>query len=683
MAWYRDRLDEGRESALEHWLGRNQLGRTRDLEDVERLDWELWLLSLLVIMLLLIAYVLNHSPQLLGTFDYVLKPIEMEAYVDGLAVLILLFCLYVIQKHRQLAAARRRVIAGQVEQEGLARRLALIECLLEFTSSADELLDVADSLERVLDTVREEMAADCAHLWSVDPDEDALVLSACAGTSRIEPGIRITFGEGLAGWVAERCEALLLNEPADLDLFPGLPAAEKVRGSALLVPMCIDGDIQGVLGVETHTSGSRFTHADQKLLMIFAASLAAARAKNILIEQLTHTLQRVRETQLQLVQTEKLAGLGEMLAGISHELNNPLSVVVGHTELLLREEGVKEKTRDRLEKMGEEAMRAKRLVENLLRIAKGEGSPREPADLNTVVTQSVGLLQYQLDLEGIVTEMNLEEDMPPAVLNPFRVQQLIFNVVNNARQALQEEQSDNRILSITTEYLEEGVGDRDGPKPAVHLEISDTGPGIPEEDLQHIFDPFFTTRDVDGGTGLGLSISYRTVKEHGGVIEAGNHPEGGAVFSIWLPVDLNAELPETPAERVRNGDKAVVEPGVVLIVDDEPRVREVLEEVLTLLGHAVISAGNGKEALEQVSGEEKPDAIVLDLKMPVMDGQEFFAELQDNYPGLAERVLFLTGDTLSPGARKFLEKSRRPYMSKPFTFNELKDHVEQMMGNSN
>lgn len=683
MVWKREREEERRVRTLERLLGEGSPGGAPTLEDVDRLDWELWLLSFLVILLLLLAYVLNHSPELLGDFEYVLKPLELEVYVDGLAVLVLLFCLYVIQKHRQLNRARCEILLGQIEQESLARRLSVIECLFEVSSAAGEVVGKGEPLGEILESLRREMRADCACFWLSDPDRRRLELNAVAGESARKPGERIAFGSSFAGWVAERCEPLLLSEPIDFEAFTDLADTERRIASALLVPLVVEGLTHGVLGVEARSGNRTFTLGDRKLLQIFAGSLAAALAKNLLIEQLKESLQRVQEAQMQLIQTEKLASLGEMLAGISHELNNPLSVVVGHSELLLRSEDVGPETRERLEKMSQEAMRAKRLLENLLRIAREDGSPREPADMNEVVRQSVGMLHYQLNLDGIEAEMNLADELPATVLDTFGVQQLIFNIINNSRQAMRAVPAGQRHLYIRTEYLEEGTGAKEGPKPAVYLEIRDTGPGIPESDLSRVFDPFFTTKDMREGTGLGLSICYRTVQEHGGAIEVGNHPDGGALFSIWLPVDLEAKLPGKKPEPAGPRESAPLEPGTVLIVDDEVRVREVLEEVFTLLGHTVISAGNGKEALERIEEGDPPDAIVLDLKMPVMSGQECYEEIVKRSPRLAGRVLFLTGDTLSREARRFLADSDRPYLSKPFTFNELRDHVEALMRDDN
>ena len=661
---------------LGEWLRSDRARTVHTLEEVEQLDWELWLLSFLVIILLLISFILNHSPGLVGVVPDVQKPSELEVYVDGMAVLVLLFCLYVIQKHRQLMTLRNELVSFHIEQEGLSRRLGVIECLFDVTSSLDELAASGGPWEDLLERLRIEMEADRCLLWLAGTASE---LSLAAGTGDAVPpmGDRLAVGAGFPGWVAMHGDSLLLELPANADDFDGLTVTDRGSQSALYVPLHVDGEVRGVLGLDVFKGDRRFNEADRKLLLALAGNMAYAIARTVLIEQLRESLQQVSEAQMRVIQTEKLAGLGELMAGISHELNNPLSVVVGHSELLLRSEEVDEAIRDRLEKVAGEAMRAKQLIENLLRVARGEGAAHESLDFNELISQSVRLLRYQLELEEIETEVDLADDLPRLTADRFQLQQLIFNMVNNSRQAMYAAPAGARRLCLRTSLAQDGVpGRQDGP--ALLLEVADMGPGIPDAHLRRIFDPFFTTKQADGGTGLGLSIVHRTVQEHGGAIEARNREEGGAQFLVWLPLREEGKDRE---EKV--GDlvppTVSVEPGTVLIVDDEEKVREVLEEVFSLLGHRVLSAVDGQEAQTLLTEEAPPEAIVLDLKMPVMDGEELFRWIREEREELEERVLFLTGDTLSKGARAFLSSSGRPFVSKPFTFNELREQVEALM----
>jgi signal transduction histidine kinase/CheY-like chemotaxis protein len=649
------------------------------LDRVDHLDWELWLLSFLVVVLLLLAFILNHIPGLLGSVQDVLKPAELEVYVDGLAVLVLLFCVYVIQKHRQLAHIRRDLILTQVEQAGLIRRLDVIEGLFEVSSAVCDQTGVDGDLDAILERLKVRTEADRVLLWLVDPTTEELVLASVAGVSDLSPGKRLAIGAGLPGRVTTTREPLLINRPEAMDTPDREQDGEGVSYATALVPMLMEGSLRGVLEVASVSPERLFTDSELRLFQVFGNSVASAVGRNQLIGELRQSLRRNEETHLQLIQAEKLAGLGELMAGISHELNNPLSVVVGHTELLLMDEETDARTRERLEKMNIEALRAKRLIENLLRVARGEGTPRQQADFNEVISQSLTLLQYQLNLDGIELEIDLADALPPTVLDPFQIQQLVFNLVNNARQAMLGVESDNRSLYVRTDRLDSGPEGWKRSTPVVYLQIRDSGPGIPDGIRNRIFDPFFTTRDTDGGTGLGLSICYRIVQEHGGMIAADSHPEGGAEFQVWLPVQA-AEGSAIDESGVHHDPTALpVERGTVLIVDDEPGVREVLSEVFELLGHTVRVAGNGKEALDLIDTEDPPDAIVLDLKMPVMDGQECYRKIRDKDPGIAARVLFLTGDIISNDARSFLKESGQPYMSKPFIFQDIKEQVEELI----
>lgn len=650
----------------------------RNLDDVDRMDWELWLLVTLVLLCLLITFILNHAPGLLPPVEQVLKPADLEIYVDGLTVLVLLFCLYVIQKHRQLRETRSNLVKSEIEKEGLYQRFSIIELLYGISEEITSGNETHDIYQNLLEKVRLIMDADLATLYFLDSDSEELVLEGYADTGDTTLPERIQLGEGIAGLVARNMEPLLINHPFEETALEDIADVEKSLKSAVYIPLIVEGEVWGVMGVGVRSSRTAYTSADLKLMHIFGNSMAMFTSKNNLILQLQESLRKNRETQLQLIQTEKLAGLGELMAGISHELNNPLSVILGNTDLLLRED-LEEEMHQRLEKMSQEALRAKELVENLLKAARGEETFGEEVDLNEVVEQSLSLLRYQVSLDDVKVETDLADALPPSVLDPFQIQQLIFNLVNNARQAMLSTERDNRVVSVLTELLEEDPVDGHGPVPAVHLQVRDTGSGIPEEYLDRIFDPFFTTKEIGSGTGLGLSICFRIVKELGGRITAGNNTDGGAVIDIWLPVSESSTEEKIGDESEKVSPSVPARPGSVLIVDDEENILDLIGEILAEDGHTVVNARNGREALDVLREIDPPNAIVLDLKMPVMDGQSLFLELKDRRPELADRVLFLTGDTMSREARSFLENVNRPYMSKPFSNNKLREMVAASM----
>ncbi len=233
--------------------------------------------------------------------------------------------------------------------------------------------------------------------------------------------------------------------------------------------------------------------------------------------------QQLERAQARLVQSEKLAALGELVAGVAHELNNPLTSVLGYAQLLEAGELEGEDARRALGIILQEADRARRIVQNLLTFARQRAHERGPVDVNAAIEQTVALRRYELERAGITFVLDLAADLPAIEGDLFQLQQVFLNLINNAAQAMAG--SGGRIEIRTAR-----AGDR------VRIEVADTGPGIPPEHLHRIFDPFFTTKEVGQGTGLGLSISYAIIRDHGGEISAENRPEGGARFIIELPV---------------------------------------------------------------------------------------------------------------------------------------------------
>lgn len=649
------------------------------LEDVDRMDWELWLLVILVLLMLALAFLLNHFPELVGSVRAEAKPVELETYLDGFAILVLIFTVYVIQKHRQLVRVRRDFFDSRIEQAGLEHRLDLVRVLFGLGTLVTSRAARGPSYEDVLAHLGDVMEADHTSLWLSETPGGDLLLDAQRGDRLYAAGARQEHGKGLIGWVAEQAEPFLLDEGSERT-FPGDGEGPDGRlRAAMVVPLTVHGDVLGVLLVGITSGIQRYGQPDVQLLQVFAGILAASHRTGALVNELKQSLKRNEETQMRLLQAEKLAALGELMAGISHELNNPLSVIVGQSELLM-EQDVSEDVSRRLMTVQQEATRAKQLIENLLRVARGGEPRRERVRLDEVVRQSVALLRYQLDTDSITIFEDHPDELPLTHLDPFAVQQMVFNLVNNARQALQEMDPSRRSLVIGTRLLPDGPPDGHGPSPALHLFVKDTGPGIPPEHLHRIFEPFFTTKGIGRGTGLGLSICYRAVREHGGRVEASNEPDGGARFDIWIPAENVSPEPAEPAGLSVSEAPIPITAGeaTILVVDDERKIQELLAEALGLIGHRVVGAYNGKEALRLLKGT-RPDVIVLDLKMPIMDGQTFFAHLKEDHPDLVRRVFFLTGDTLSRDARTFLEFSGRPYLSKPFTLQSLRDAVNGVL----
>jgi PAS domain S-box-containing protein len=372
-------------------------------------------------------------------------------------------------------------------------------------------------------------------------------------------------------------------------------------------------------------------------------------------------LQRQRDA---LYQSEKLATMGQLLAGVAHELNNPLSVVMGQAALL--QQSIRSKRQaERAAKIVQAAERCARIVNNFLALARQRPPERHPVQLNTVVQEAVELLAYPLRVDSVEVVFALADEMPVLRADPHQLHQVVVNLVANAHQALREVGGVRRLTLATG--VEAG-GER------VWLEVRDTGPGIAAELAGRILEPFFTTKPPGVGTGLGLSLCHGIVEGHGGRISVVQGTEPGAVFRVELPVEEPTWAAQPPAELT----PLVVRGKRILVVDDEPGIAGVLAEVLQLDGHAVETVSNGEAALGMLTAGGF-DLILSDIRMPELDGPGLYWEIERRDPHMLQRMIFLTGDTLSPGTRDFLEKTGVPCLSKPFALGDVREIVQHVL----
>jgi len=380
---------------------------------------------------------------------------------------------------------------------------------------------------------------------------------------------------------------------------------------------------------------------------------------------LEHTVQ---ERTQQFLRSEKLATMGSLLAGVAHELNNPLAVLMGQTHLM-REVVRDGPLRRRTEQIGAAAERCARIVRNFLALARQQPPERHEVALNQVVREAVELLAYELRTDNIEVVLHLAEELPVLWADAHQLHQVVVNLVANAHQAMRSPTAARRI-TITTRVAHE--------RARVQLEIADTGPGIPRDIQAKIFEPFFTTKPPGQGTGLGLSLCQGIVEEHGGTIAVASGTGEGAAFQIEFPM-LTRPLAPTPAAG------ATVPPTLppigakaILVVDDEAEIAEVLAEALERMGHHVEVALGGGRALELLT-QRTYDLVLSDTKMPGVDGVALYREIERRFPALRERVVFLTGDVLDPEKRAFIERAGLPFLTKPFDVEEVRQVVHQVL----
>ncbi|MFN8651487.1 MAG: ATP-binding protein [Gemmatimonadales bacterium] len=361
-----------------------------------------------------------------------------------------------------------------------------------------------------------------------------------------------------------------------------------------------------------------------------------------------------RLLQERLLQSGKLSAIGQLIAGVAHDLNNPLTSVVGFADFLAEAPDVPPRILEPLRVIQQEAERASNIVKNLLSFARRQES-RQVARLQPILEATVALFRNQLSGDRIALELFLPADLPTLDLNPNQIQQVFVNLIQNAAQAIQGTGKPGTIRVAARRWMD-----------GVAIEVSDDGPGMPPEHAAQAFEPFFTTKPEGQGTGLGLSISQGIVKEHGGRITLSARAEGGCSFTVELPgrVRPREEPPEpAPAPPVR--------PLSVLVLDDEPHILHYIRSTLEAWGHTVVTATDGHAGLERAVAEPF-DLIISDLRMPRLGGREFFEALKTRVPESARRVAFSTGDTVRGDTLDFLESSGRPCLHKPFSLAELR-----------
>ena len=367
-------------------------------------------------------------------------------------------------------------------------------------------------------------------------------------------------------------------------------------------------------------------------------------------------------------QAEKLAAMGSLLAGVAHELNNPLAIVMGRASLL-EDKCADPGLRADAARIREAAERCGRIVRSFLAMARSRPATRTAVQINDLVRGAVDLLHYSLRTSGIALELQLQPDLPAMVADADKLGQVVMNLIVNAQQALASVDLP-RHLRIETGHDAERI----------RLRVADNGAGVSQADRERIFDAFFTTKAEGAGTGLGLAVARSVAVEHGGELrlEAGSPFGRGTCFRLELPLRpapagaADAAAPE-PAAAAASGSN-----GRVLVVDDEPELATMMRDALEAAGYEVATAESGAVALA-LTDEVRFDAVVSDLRMPDLDGRALWRAIRERDRGLAQRFVFVTGDTLSPLASEFRSESGADGLDKPFTAADLVQHVRRCM----
>ncbi len=418
----------------------------------------------------------------------------------------------------------------------------------------------------------------------------------------------------------------------------------------------------GIMGLCSNL-GYEYSSNDENLLVAISRQLATTIEKVRLYEETCRAYEDLRKTQEQLLQSEKMSAVGQLIAGVAHELNNPLTAILGYAQLL-ETEGLNSRAQDYVSKLFKQAQRTHRVVQNLLSFARQRKPERDEVDLRKVLDETLALRDYDLKINNIRVERDLPSEKALVVADPHQIEQVFLNIINNAVDAILETGRSGKLkIRISC------VGSH------VCTQFTDDGAGI--KDAKRIFDPFYTTKSVGKGTGLGLSICYGIVKEHGGDITANNAPEGGAVIEVRLPAALSANVePEAPKPVTRQHEGAIH--GCVLLVEEEEAVLEFERDVLAGAGATVVTARSSQDVKTRLLSEHF-DAVIMNGKMPGQwNAKESYRWIKENCPAMEGHVLFTFSSSPSD-ERPFLQENNVAFLVKPFEVAELISQARRLL----
>ena len=538
------------------------------------------------------------------------------------------------------------------------RELLALNAIAELLSQASTL---DDGLPGALGKVRELFAADVSSVYLLDESSRTLRLAAASGyEERADRAPVPTEVSAVSIDRLSRSHATLFAEPSFPEQFRAFHKGQGVQVSPMVVLWSKDR-IMGVLIVGCRHARD-FSPAELSLLAAVGNQIATTIDKSLLLKATRGAYESLRQTQEQLLQSEKMAAIGQLISGVAHELNNPLTAILGYSQLLKSDEFSSGRGSAYVDKLYKQAQRTHRIVQSLLSFSRQHKPERTPVQLNQILDDTLTLREYDLKLNNITVHRQFDSHLPSTGGDFHQLQQVFLNILNNAVDAVNEKDGPREIW-IRTERANNRV----------QVSVTDSGKGVKEPN--RIFDPFYTTKPVGKGTGLGLSICYGIVKEHGGEIHVRNSAPRGATFEVVLPLVSLSQLPR--AQQISRVHEHTT--GRVLLVDDEESVLQLEQEILGGHGLEVKAARSTWEAIDILKSEVM-DVAVIDLEMSgEISTLGLFNWIEQNHPELAPRVIFTTSNVLNHAANDIIRRFSCSLLMKPFQIDEFWNALRRVL----
>jgi len=527
-------------------------------EDLEKRRRGTWIMTALLLISLGVGFYLTLVPGDLMKF----RPLfgTLPVLRVALLVLLILVSAYIIRGEVDNGRLLRELWEKKVNIDTLNQRVMELAVLHDVSAAINSMLDMDKTTNVIMDSAFKLMAAEMGVVLVTGQDGREFHVLISRNLSRDVPEKLTLDGSDSVLSRAYREGAIVVaGDTSGDELLGRLAGPERKVGSAICAPLKHKGRVAGLFCLGNLTYADSFDQRDKELLAIFADQVAIALENARLFQNLEQSLAELKDTQAKMIQTSKMAAVGQLAAGVAHELNNPIVGILGYAQYALekiRDRSPAELTPKDLENyvkyigyIEHESQRCKSIVQNLLNFSRKNTMELQKLDMNEVLEETFTFTAHQLQMHKVEIKRELAEGLPTILGNRTQLEQVFTNIIINAQKAMDK----GGTLTVKTRLR----GERDTPEATIDILFTDTGCGIPPENLTRIFDPFFTTRRVGEGTGLGLSLSHGIVKNHGGEIGVESTVGLGTTFTISLPVVRRVKEEESDSASDRTYSVAV------------------------------------------------------------------------------------------------------------------------------